>query len=64
MTTLNGSLTAIAKTLVDIDDEFPFESRLSLAALIRFWDGMAREDSVRGELARSLQTRLREAPEL
>jgi hypothetical protein len=64
MTKLKGSLTDIAKTLAVIEDEFPFERRLSLAALIRFWDEMAREDSVRAELARSLQTRLREAPEL
>ncbi len=60
----SGPLTDSAKTLAIIDGEFPFESRFSLAPLIRFWDQMAREDSVRGELARSLQTRLREAPGL
>jgi hypothetical protein len=57
MAKLNGSLTAV-------EGEFPFESRLSLAALIRFWDQMAQEDSVRGDLARSVVRRAREAPEL
>jgi len=64
MSNLSGSLTGIAKALGALEGEFPFETRLSLEALIRFWDEMARDDSVRGELARSLQTRLREAPEL
>jgi hypothetical protein len=50
--------------MMALDSEFPFEAQLSLAPLIRFWDEMAREESVRGELARALQRRLREAPEL
>ncbi len=64
MSKLSGSLTGIAKALGALEGEFPFEIRLSLDALIRFWDEMARDDSVRGELARSLQTRLQETPEL
>jgi hypothetical protein len=64
MTKTSGSLTDIAKTLAAVENEFPFETQLTLAPLIRFWDDMAREDSVRSEFARSLQRRLREAPEL
>ncbi|MGH7385570.1 MAG: hypothetical protein ACREKG_10330, partial [Candidatus Rokuibacteriota bacterium] len=44
--------------------DFPFESRLSLAALVRFWDEQAKEASVRGDLARSLQARVRQVPAL
>jgi len=45
--------------------EFPFEVELSLAPLIRFWEGrIAGEDSLRGRLGHLLQTELRGAPEL
>ncbi|MGH7421319.1 MAG: GAF domain-containing protein [Candidatus Rokuibacteriota bacterium] len=44
--------------------DFPFDSRLSLAALVRFWDEQAKDGSVRGELARSLQARVRQVPAL
>jgi hypothetical protein len=44
--------------------DFPFESRLSLASLVRFWDEQAAEPSLRGEMARSLQARVRETPAL
>ena len=44
--------------------DFPFESRLSLAALVRFWDEQAAEPSLRGELARSLQARVHQVPAL
>jgi hypothetical protein len=48
----------------DFVRDFPFESQLSLVSLIRFWEEQAREDSIRGELARSLLARLQETPEL
>ena len=48
----------------DFVRDFPFESRLSLAPLIRFWDEQARETSLRGEMARSLQARVRQVPAL
>ena len=48
----------------DFVRDFPFESQLSLVSLIRFWEEQAREDSLRGELARSLVARLQETPEL
>lgn len=64
MTHPGGTPTDLRHILAAIEGDFPFESRLSLAPLIRFWDELGREDSVRGELARSLQSRLREAPEL
>jgi len=64
MTEPGGSFTISAQIATGHDGEFPFESRLSLEPLIRFWDEMAREDSVRGDLARTLLARLREAPEL
>jgi GAF domain-containing protein len=64
MSQLTRSLTGIAEALGVLEGDFPFEIRLSLEPLIRFWDEMARDDSVRGELARALRTRLEEAPEL
>jgi hypothetical protein len=54
MSKVTGSLTGIANALGTLEGEFPFEIRLSLEALIRFWDEMAKDDSVRGELARAL----------
>jgi hypothetical protein len=48
----------------DFVRDFPFESRLSLAPLIRFWDEKAREPSVGGEMARALQARVRRIPAL
>ncbi|HET9925143.1 MAG TPA: GAF domain-containing protein [Methylomirabilota bacterium] len=51
-------------SLTKLQQDFPFESRLSLALLIRFWEEQAKESSVRGEFARSLIARLKEAPEL
>src|SRR5262245_26835777 len=45
--------------------EFPFARELSLAPLIRFWDKVvAPADSLRGMFVRTLQTAVREAPEL
>jgi len=64
MTQTSGLPTDLALSLTAVEHEFPFETHLSLAPLIRFWDEMAREDSVRSELARALQRRLREVPEL
>jgi len=60
MTTMNAD---IAQKLADADG-FPFETQLSLAPLIRFWDELAGEESVRGELARSLQQSVRQSLEL
>jgi hypothetical protein len=51
-------------SLAGLQKDFPFESRLSLALLIRFWEEQAKESSVRGEVARTLLTRLQVAPEL
>ena len=51
-------------SLAGLQKDFPFESRLSLALLIRFWEDQAKESSVRGEVARTLLTRLQDAPEL
>jgi len=51
-------------SLAGLQKDFPFESQLSLALLIRFWEEQAKDPSVRGEFARSLMVRLREAPEL
>jgi hypothetical protein len=50
--------------LPDFVKTFPFESQLSLALLIRFWEEQATEHSPRGELARDLVARLRAVPEL
>jgi hypothetical protein len=51
-------------SLAGLQKDFPFESRLSLALLIRFWEEQAKERSLRGELARSVLARLGETPEL
>jgi GAF domain len=51
-------------SLMGFQKDFPFESQLSLALLIRFWEERAKEDSLRGEVARSLMARLRQTPEL
>ena len=51
-------------SLAGLQKDFPFESRLSLALLIRFWEDQAKDSSVRGEIARTLLTRLQDAPEL
>ena len=64
MSKVTGSLTGIANALGTLEGEFPFESRLSLAPLIRFWDEEAKDPSVCGEMARSLMTRVHQAPEL
>src|SRR6185295_7121122 len=48
----------------DFVRDFPFESRLSLASLIRFWDEQAKDPSVCGEMARSLMTRVHQVPAL
>ena len=48
----------------DFVRDFPFESRLSLAPLIRFWDEEAKDPSVCGEMARSLMTRVHQVPAL
>ena len=40
------------KLTPDFARDFPFESRLSLASLIRFWDEQAKDPSVCGEMAR------------
>jgi hypothetical protein len=50
--------------LTAFQKDFPFESRLSLGLLIRFWEEQAQESSLRGDYARSLLARLRETPEL
>src|SRR5262245_11194694 len=64
MTTTKGALTETSREYAAAEADFPFETQLSLAPLIRFWNEMAREKSVRGELARALDPRLREAPEI
>jgi hypothetical protein len=51
-------------SLASIQKDFPFESRLSLGLLIKFWEDLAKVDTVRGEQARSLLARLREVPAL
>jgi len=51
-------------SLAGIQKDFPFESRLSLGLLIKFWEDLAKVDSVPGEQARSLLARLREVPAL
>ncbi|HUM17466.1 MAG TPA: GAF domain-containing protein [Candidatus Nitrosotalea sp.] len=51
-------------SLAGMQKDFPFESRLSLGLLIRFWEEQASDPSVRGEMARSVVARLREVPEL
>ena len=48
----------------DFARDFPFESRLSLATLIRFWDEQAKDPSVCGEMARSLMARVHQVPAL
>jgi hypothetical protein len=48
----------------DFARDFPFESRLSLVPLVRYWDEQAREPSLCGEMARSLQARVRQVPAL
>jgi hypothetical protein len=48
----------------DFTRDFPFESRLSLAPLIRYWDEQAKDPSLCGEMARSLQARVRQVPVL
>jgi len=50
--------------LAAFQKDFPFETRLSLSLLIRFWEEQAKASSLRGEHARSLLARLRETPEL
>ena len=60
MTSMNEPTTMLAA----MQRDFPFESRLSLALLIQFWEEQAKDPSVRGDFARSLIARLREAPEL
>jgi hypothetical protein len=51
-------------SLAALQKDFPFESQLSLALLIRFWEEQAADPSVRGEAARALLARLREVPAL
>ncbi len=58
------AMTEHKTSLTGLQQDFPFESRLSLALLIRFWEEQAKESSLRGEFARSLLGRLKEAPEL
>ncbi|HSL52373.1 MAG TPA: GAF domain-containing protein [Candidatus Deferrimicrobiaceae bacterium] len=48
----------------DFARDFPFESRLSLAPLIRYWDEQAKDPSLCGEMARSLQARVHRVPAL
>src|SRR5262245_26974452 len=64
MSQLTQSPTGITEALAALEGEFPFEISLSLEPLIRFWDEMAQGESIRADLARSLQSRVREAPEL
>jgi hypothetical protein len=51
-------------SLASIQKDFPFESRLSLTLLIKFWEDLAKADTLSGEHARSLLARLREVPAL
>jgi hypothetical protein len=44
--------------------EFPFACEFSLAPLVAFWEQAARESSARGAMARAIQERLRQVPEL
>jgi hypothetical protein len=53
-----------SKLPADFARDFPFESRLSLAPLIRFWDEQAEAPSVRGEMARALMARVHQVPAL
>jgi hypothetical protein len=52
------------KLTPDFERDFPFESGLSLASLIRYWDEQAKDPSVCGEMARSLMTRVHQVPAL
>ncbi len=58
MTNENAQITS------DFARDFPFESRLSLASLIRFWDEQAKDPSVCGEMARALMARVHQVPAL
>jgi hypothetical protein len=60
MMSMNEPRTSLAA----LQKDFPFESRLSLGLLIRFWEEQAADPSVRGESARALLNRLRQVPEL
>ena len=60
MMSMNEPRTSLAA----LQRDFPFESQLSLGLLIRFWEEQAQDPSVRGDTARALIARLREAPEL
>jgi GAF domain-containing protein len=58
------NMNELRTSLAGMQKDFPFESQLSLATLIRFWEEQASDPSVRGETARTLLARLRQVPEL
>jgi hypothetical protein len=58
------SMSNPTTSLGELQRDFPFESRLSLDLLIKFWEGQAKESSVRGEYARSLLARVQAVPAL
>src|SRR6266545_371060 len=59
-----SSSTDLRSFLAQAMKEFPFACEFSLAPLVAFWERAARQHSAQGALARSLQERLRQAPEL
>ena len=58
------SMSNPTTSLGELQRDFPFESRLSLDLLIKFWEGQAKESSVRGEYARNLLARVQAVPAL
>lgn len=58
------SSTELRSLLGKVREGFPFACEFSLAPLVAFWEQAAREDSAQGAMARAIQERLRQAPEL
>jgi hypothetical protein len=58
------SSTELRAFLAKAREGFPFACEFSLASLIAFWERAAQEESAQGALARAIQDRIRQAPEL
>jgi hypothetical protein len=59
-----SSSTDLRSFLAQAMKEFPFACEFSLAPLVKFWEQAARENSAQGAMARAIQERLRQVPEL